>query len=233
MAGMMNWFGCFAAGNFEAVAALSTPNLYLALLGTDNPYDFISILPDVAAEAAGQEPIFVGEVLAYPDGRYSVDNIYRNGNLVEHERFFLVEDDGYLKVDGLAFGLPVDPAYLGGEPVVIEVSLVDYAFAPSMRMVERGTPIIFRATNEGTEPHVLAIAQYPEGTTTQQLIQGDVDALSDYTASYGGHFSFPGDTFEMTLVDLEPGVYFLLCDVTTADGTPHFHLGMVAQITVE
>jgi plastocyanin len=232
MAGFLNWGTCFENGEYEAVAALSTPNFY-AFTGSTNPYDFVALLPEIAAESANQEEIFLGEVMVYPDGRYSVTNVYRSGNLIEHERFFLIEEDGYLKVDGIAFGLPVDPEYLDGEPTVVEVALVDYAFAPTMNTIASGTPIVFRATNQGTEPHVLAMVRYPEGTTAQQVIQGDVDAMEEMTEFLGGHFALPGETFEMTLVDLEPGVYFLVCDVTTADGTPHYHLGMVAQITVE
>jgi plastocyanin len=233
MEGLMNWGACFSSGNFEAVAALSTPNFMEFATGSRNPYDFIAFLPEIAEESANQEDLFVGDVMTYPDGRFSIDNVYRSGNVIEHERFYIVEEDNYLKVDGLAFGLPVEPELLGGEPTVIEVALVDYAFAPTMNTIPSGTPIVFRATNQGTEPHVLAVVRYPEGTTAQQVIQGEIDGMEGITEFLGGNFSFPRQSFEVTLVDLEPGVYFLLCDVTTADGTPHYHLGMVAQITVE
>src|SRR5688572_28058376 len=79
-------------------------------------------------------------------------------------------------------------------------------------------PIVFRATNQGAEPHVLAVVRYPEGTTAQQVIQGEIDGVEGITEFLGGNFSLPGQSFEVTLVDLEPGVYFLVCDVTTADG---------------
>jgi plastocyanin len=233
MAGLMNWDACFSSGNFEAVAALSTPNFMEFAIGSTNPYDFIAFLPEIAEESAQEEDIYVGDVMTYPDGRFSIDHVYRSGNAIEHERFYVVEEDGFLKVDGLAFGLPVAPEFLGGEPTVIEVALVDYAFAPTMNTIPSGTPIVFRATNQGTEPHVLAVVRYPEGTTAQQVIQGDIDGMEGITEFLGGNFSLPGQSFEVTLVDLEPGVYFLVCDVTTADGTPHYHLGMVAQITVE
>lgn len=233
MAGMTNWTNCFAAGDFEAVAALSTPNFIAFATGGTNPYDLVAFLPEIAAESANEEDIFVGDVMTYPDGRYSIDHVYRSGNLIEHERFYVVEEEGFFKVDDLAFGLPVDPEYLDSEPTVVDVALVDYAFAPTMNTIASGTPIVFRATNQGAEPHVLAIVRYPEGTTAQQVIQGEIDGLEGVTEFLGGHFSLPGQSFEVTLVDLEPGVYFLVCDVTTADGTPHYHLGMVAQITVE
>ena len=57
---------------------------------------------------------------------------------------------------------------------------------------------------------------------------GEVDAMEEIAVPYGDHFTLPGQTVEFGLVGLEPGVYFLVCDVTTATGTPHYHLGMVA-----
>jgi plastocyanin len=234
LAGARNWENCIAAGDYEAAAALSTPNfIAYATDGSTNPYDLVAALPDIAAGSANEEDLFTGDVMTYPDGRYSIEHVFRLGHAIVHERYYIVEEDGYMKLDDLAYGLPVDDTYLGGEPTIVDVALVDFAFAPSQTTVPSGTPVVFRATNQGTEPHVLAIVRYPEGTTAQQVIQGDVDALGAITEFLGGQFSLPGQSFESALVDLEPGVYFLVCDVTTPDGTPHYHLGMVAQITVE
>jgi hypothetical protein len=233
LAGLTNWFNCFGTGEYEAVAALSTPNLIAWITGgSTNPYDWVAFMPEIAADSADQQELFLGNVLIYADGRFSVDHVYRSGHLVENERFYLVEEEGFFKVDALAFGLPVDPALLGAEPTVVEVALVDYAFAPDTYAIPAGGAVVFRATNRGTEPHVLSVMRYPAGTTAEQVIEGEVDALEDATEFLGGHFAVPGQGFDVALVDLEPGVYFLICDVGTADGTPHYHLGMVARITV-
>jgi uncharacterized cupredoxin-like copper-binding protein len=142
---------------------------------------------------------------------------------------YLVEEDGYLKIDALAFGLPLE---VEGPTTRVEVGLFDYAFGPSTYDVALAETVIFQATNRGTEPHVIFVVQYAEGTTAEQVISGEVEALEDIVVPYGGHFLLPGQTAEFGLVDLEPGVYFLVCDVHTATGTHHYDLGMVAQITV-
>ena len=225
LAGFANLGACFAT-DMAGFAALATPNFVAFVTGgSTNPYDLVAALE---GEPPG-ETVSVGEVLVYADGRYSVDVVEQTGYQLDHNRWYLVEEDGYLKIDALEFGLPLAVA---GPSTLVEVGLFDYAFGPSTYDVALAETVIFRATNRGTEPHVIFVVQYPAGTTAEQVIAGEVDALEDIAVPYGGHFLLPGQTAEFGLVGLEPGVYFLVCDVTTATGTPHYHLGMVAQITV-
>jgi uncharacterized cupredoxin-like copper-binding protein len=225
LAGFQNGANCFAT-DMRSFAALATPNFIAWVTGgSTNPYDLIAALE---GEPPG-ETISVGEVMVYEDGRYSVDAVERTDHQLDHNRWYLVEEDGYLKVDALEFGLPLT---VEGPSTLVEVGLFDYAFGPSTYDVALAETVVFRATNRGTEPHVIFVVQYPAGTTPEQVISGEVDAMEDIAVPYGGHFLLPGQTAEFGLVGLEPGVYFLVCDVTTATGTPHYHLGMVAQITV-
>jgi hypothetical protein len=225
LAGAANLGACLAT-DLAGFAALATPNFVAFVTGgSTNPYDLIHVLE---GEPPG-EPISVGEVLVYPDGRYSVEVVEQSGAQLDHNRWYLVEEDGYVKTDALEFGLPLA---VDGPSTRVDVGLFDYAFGPSTYAIARAETVIFRATNQGTEPHVIFVVQYPEGTTAEQVIGGEVDAMAAITVPFGGHFTLPGQTVEFGLVGLEPGVYFLVCDVTTATGTPHFHLGMVAQITV-
>jgi uncharacterized cupredoxin-like copper-binding protein len=227
-AGLENLGNCFAT-DMAGFAALSTPNFVAFVTGgSTNPYDLIA---NLEGEPPG-ESLSSGEPLVYPDGRYSIEVVEKSGSQVDHNRWYLVEQDGYVKVDALEFGLPLDLEALPGEETVIEVGLFDYAFGPSTYELSAAETVVFRAANMGTEPHVIFVVQYPEGTTAEQVISGDIDAMEDMTAGIGGHFLLPGQSVEFGLVELEPGIYFLVCDVQTAEGTPHFHLGMVAQITV-
>jgi hypothetical protein len=64
---------------------------------------------------------------------------------------------------------------------------------------------------------------------------GEVDYVTACPDHHGQIYlrpSQPGD-HDMILIGLEPGTYFLVCDVVTPAGNTHHKLGMVAQLTVE
>ncbi len=52
-------------------------------------------------------------MLVYADGRYSIEVVEQTGSQLDHNRWYLVEEDGYLKVDALEFGLPARPSTRG------------------------------------------------------------------------------------------------------------------------
>jgi uncharacterized cupredoxin-like copper-binding protein len=118
---------------------------------------------------------------------------------------------------------------------VIDVQMVDFAFALSKYTVPANTPVIFRTTNNsGTgSPHVNVVLTYVEGTTAEGLIEGEVNLEEASTGFFGAVFLEPGQSGDLAFESLAPGTYFLVCDVETEDGTPHFELGMVSQVTVE
>lgn len=227
-AGYENFLRCSARG-FDA-ATLFTDNLLLFFTGTTNPYDLL-------AAFAGEPPIDeiydYGNVLAYPDGRFSIDETERTGRQVQGFRWYLVEEDGYLKLDAVDYGRPVDPTLIGETSTLVEVGLYDYAFGPETYAVANADLVTFRATNHGREPHMIAMVRYPEGTTAEQLIAGEVNAMAAIADDLGAWFALPGQTVDLALTGLAPGTYFLICDVQTATGTPHHDLGMVAEIAIE
>jgi len=181
----------------------------------------------------------LGNAQTYADGSVSVDAVYSglfNGpGALGSERFFFVEEDGVYKL-GTIGSAPLPADALPGATVV-DVQLVDYAFALSTYTVPANTPVIFRTSNNsGTgAPHVNVVVQLAEGVTAQQVIEGDVklDDEESTTGFFGAIFLEPGQTGDLAFEGLAPGTYFLVCDVATEDGTPHYELGMVAQITVE
>ena len=137
-----------------------------------------------------------------------------------------------LKVDNVT-QVPLPEGALPGA-LVVEVRMVDFAFALSQTTLPANTPIVFRITNESSSGagHVAVTLTYPDGTTAESLITGETD-LEASTGFFGALYLEPGQSGDFGVTGLEPGTYFLACDVTTSAGTPHHDLGMVSQITVE
>ena len=231
-AAVENLANCINAGDYLAVAALLTDNFIQNFIEVPTAYD-------VPATFEGVQPIAtrsIGQVQTYDDGRVSVDWIYTGlfngpGGLAS-ERFFFVKENGYYKLDALR-GAPLPEGALPGATVV-DVQLVDYAFALSTSKIPAG-PVIFRTTNTSASGsfHENVLLTYPEGTTAEALIQGKVDIDNASTGFLGAISVEPGESADLAFENLAAGTYFLLCGVPTEDGTPHFKLGMVAQITVE
>lgn len=222
IAAVENFAGCITGGDAEGVAALVTSNYLLAQTGSENPYNLVANF--------GFAPVTietVGDVWTHEDGRVSVDVQYAGffapGSLL-HERWFLVDDGGVLKVDE-AVGMlyPADQ--------VAQAELVDYGFVLSQSTFVAGQSIAFELTNTGTEPHEMAIAQLPEGGTIEQAFSGEIPFEEINFVGVG--FADPGQTGYLATTGLEAGSYTIVCFIPSPDGTPHFVKGMVGEFDVE
>ena len=232
-AALRNLINCVNAGDYLAVAALMTDNFIQNFIEVPTPYD-------VPATFEGVQPIdlrSVDNAQTYADGRVSVDAVFTglfNGpGALGSARWFFVDEDGTYKLDHYQ-DVPLPEGTLP-DATVIDVQMVDFAFALSEYTVPANTPVIFRTTNNsGTgSPHVNVVLTYEQGTTAEGLIEGEVNIEEASTGFYGAVFLEPGQSGDLVFESLAPGTYFLVCDVETEDGTPHYELGMVSQVTVE
>ncbi|MBA2519965.1 MAG: hypothetical protein H0V24_09890, partial [Chloroflexia bacterium] len=229
-AGLENLVNCVNAGDYLAAAALMTDNFVTNFIGVPTRYDVPAAFEDPEFPVQPIEIRAIGEVHAYDDGLVSVDWIYTGlfsgPGALSSERWYFMEDDGFYTLDNI-MPIPVPEGALP-EATIVDVQMVNYAFALSTNTIPAG-PVIFRMANtpDTNEPHVGVVVTYLEGTTTPQLIGGEVDVLEDSTGFFGAIYLEPGQSGDLVFENLEPGTYFLGCDVETADGTPHYELGMV------
>ncbi len=231
-AGLENLVNCINGGDYLAAAALFTEDFRIRFLEIPNPYD-------VPATFEGVQPVeirAVSETRAYDDGRVGVDWVYTGlfngpGGLTS-ETWFFVEEDGVFRLDDIR-PAPMPEGLLQGATVV-DVQMVDFAFALDTATIPSG-PVVFRTTNATSDghPHVNVVVTLTEGTTAQQVISGEANVDEVFTGFYGAVFLEPGQSADLAFENLAPGTYFLVCDVPTEEGTPHFELGMVSEITVE
>jgi hypothetical protein len=116
----------------------------------------------------------------------------------------------------------------------VDATAVDYAFQDVPAELEAGRTS-FALTNEGVEDHEMVLFRLNDGVdlTLDELIESGEEAFADVTFT-GVTFGAP-ETTSYTVVDLEPGTYFLLCFIPVGggeDGPPHFMEGMRQTITV-
>jgi hypothetical protein len=224
-----NFMACLNSGDFEAAAALFSPHGLEYFFGSPNPYD-------AAANLAGYPQLAlqsVANVEILPDGRLRGEVTYTVGAQLAGDVEYWVDRDGVLLLDHFT-ELPHPLRAPAGAPV-IDLAMIDYAFALSEHTVPAAAAIVFRTSIDSAtdSDHVATLIGCPEGTTAEQLITGEVDYATACPSSYGQQYLRPGqDDADMILMGLEPGTYLFICDVVTPTGHVHQKLGMVAAISI-
>ncbi len=231
---LTNFVNCLNAGDWEGVAALLTPNMLMYIAGSTNPQDVIASFEEGAP--APIELIDVRDPVIDTNNRIGLSvvysGLYSGPGIQTPEKFYFVRDGDTVKLDQISpTTFPVD---LYPDVPVVTVQMVDYAFALDMNTIPAG-PVVFRFSNTSynNEPHVGVTVTLTEGITAEEIIQGEALPDDQMTGFVNALFLEPGQFGDFYVEDLAPGVYTLVCDVTTPDGTPHWMLGMVAQFTVE
>jgi hypothetical protein len=178
----------------------------------------------------------IGEATVDSSGRVGLPVVYAGlmsapGTQVA-ETWYVVEEDGFWKIDG--FQATTIPDGVFPDATVLEIQMVDYAFALSENSVPAG-PVILRFSNTSFnhEGHVGATLTLTEGNTIESIVQGDALPEDQVTGFVSAVYLEAGQTGDVYVADLAPGLYTIACDVSTPKGTPHWMLGMVTQFTVE
>lgn len=231
-AAINNLIACVNNGEYLKTGALATTRFIQEFLGVPTVYD----VPATFEGAAPFEVRGLDNVQTYDDGSVSIDFVYGgfyNGpGGLSSERWFFVEEEGILKVDNILF-IPLPEGALPGA-LVVDVTMVDFAFTMSQTTLPANQPIIFRVTNASSgSGHVAVIVTFPEGMTAEAVIKGGESDGIEPTGFFSALYLEPGQSGEIGVTGLAAGTYFLACDVATEAGTPHFALGMVTEFTVE
>jgi uncharacterized cupredoxin-like copper-binding protein len=225
LAGIENLIACRNAGDYEAYAALLTPNRVLAEVGTSDPRDVVS---DLQAFNLPITILSLGDVREHSDGRLSAEFVHLFGpHLYYRSRLYVVEEDGYVKFDEERY-LPEEPP---DERSTVDVRLTDFAFELSQNTIANARYVVLRGQNDGDVPHEIIVVRLPAGSTVEEALTG---AVSEEQIEFVGQTSLaPGQDDDLVLVNLEPGAYTLLCFIDEPGGVPHAARGMVAQLTIE
>jgi len=91
------------------------------------------------------------------------------------------------------------------------------------------------ATTTTTRPAATTTTTRATGTTSTTAAPAPADPTAEVVDDLGlpGGFMGPGESVELTVPNLQPGTYALLCFIPSeGDGAPHYAKGMVNQLEV-
>lgn len=121
-----------------------------------------------------------------------------------------------------------DPASL--PPADAEVALADYRF--ELPETIDGDAMLAVTNTATSEAHEMVVARPDDGVTVTDVVEA-LDHRGPLPAvGLGGMQAILPEASLRLQLDLEPGRYVVLCAVTSPDGTPHYHAGMIQEITV-
>jgi hypothetical protein len=218
-----NFADCYNAGDYVGLAALHTPEGLMDECGTSNVYDG----PMCFGGTPTITSIVVSDVQAHEDRRVSADVVAHVGSFLSHERFFFVmADDGTYLVDETP-DLPVD---VPEAATMIDGEMADYEFILSATSAPAGD-IAFNLTNTGEYPHEMVAVMLPEGITIEDVFADE--SLFGQVQFMGFTFAEPGQVANpLVLVDVQPGIYTMVCFVDVPEGIPHVMRGMILEFEV-
>lgn len=220
-AAVANLESCLNAGMYVELASLFTANGLMEECGTTNPYDGESCWAGLTLSFDTVE-----NVQTLDDGRLAADVTYQVFNNLTADQFVFVREGDFLLVDTM---IPMDVEIPEGA-TVITGEMVDYAFELDETSAPAGT-IAFDVTNTGEYPHEIVIVGLPEGITIEDVFEDE--SLFEQVQFYGFTFSESGeDAPPLVLVDMEPGIYTLICFVDVPEGVPHVMRGMILEFEV-
>lgn len=216
----------------EALGTLVTANLVSSVGGYASIEDavadgFFSDLPFGDAE--------IMSVTSYDNGAVGVEVQYMQTEWqVVAEEWWLVQEGDAWKLDAIQN----ETADVDGDQAAVGVNLIEnedgtYAISPNASSVVATEVLVLQAINpEGNaELHELVIVQLPEGADPMGLMDGSIAEEDIVFVGVVANIA-PGDSADLTLVNLPPGMYTLLCFFPSPDGAPHIAGGMVAPFEV-
>jgi hypothetical protein len=124
------------------------------------------------------------------------------------------------------------PVEAPSDASTIAVDIDDASFSLNHEVVT-GPHVVLRGSNASAEDHEMLVLQFANGFTTADLLRASGPDLPEEVSWIGETSIRGGREGELVLVDLEPGVYTIVCLFPNADGLPYLTDGMEAVFTVE
>jgi hypothetical protein len=242
---LTNYIACLdegaATGDPALYVGLQSSNFIMESTGTGNPYDLVA--SEMENPIGAVRLLGISNPMVYDDGRVSGDASVIIGDhwATTVRAIFVQEGDTWL-YDEEHF-LPADTS--GAESLsVVGVAVTEttdestgektyeFTFTGGSTTIAQSEALTFTIDNTtAVELHEAVVLQLPEGADPMGILDGSV-AFEDVVFIGAVAPIFPGQIAELTLVDLEPGVYTMVCFFPGPDGAPHAANGMIAQFEI-
>ena len=228
---------CLSAGDAETVTELAAERYLGQLFGSSVPFS----KDEYVAIASGLTPvptrvISLEDVSPSGDDRATalVTEIVGN-QLLRAEWTFEVAPSGERRSRESRWRLagerqrPVS-APPGATPIDVEIG--DRSFILDERTAA-GPDVVLNGTNVSDEDHEMLVLRLASGYTTADLLRASGPDLPREVTFIGAATVTAGDEGDLVLVDLDPGVYTLVCLFPDPEGIPHLAQGMEETFTIE
>lgn len=96
-----------------------------------------------------------------------------------------------------------------------------------------GPDVVITVENTDDDTHEFLTLRLVEGATVEELIRPTGDGFPANMEVIGQETVPAGETHTLVFVDLEPGVYTVVCLLPDGDGVPHVALGETTTFTIE
>ena len=228
---------CLSEGDVETVVQLAGERYLGQLFGSSVPM----AQEEYRALAGELTPLptrIVGldQVTPAEDGRATAIVIHVVGNqLMQAEWTFEQAPRGERESGRSGWRVAVErqlPALTPSGAATIAVEIGERSFRLDRETVN-GPDVVLRGENAASADHEMLVLRLAPGYTTADLLRA---AGPDPPAEATWIGEIPvraGSERDLVLVDLEPGVYTLVCLFPDAEGTPHLAQGMEAEFTVD
>jgi uncharacterized cupredoxin-like copper-binding protein len=242
---LTNYIACLnegaATGDPGLYVGIESANFIMGSTGTGNPYDRVA--SEMESPIGEVQLLGISNPMVYDDGRVSGDASVIIGDhwAATIRALFVQEGDTWL-YDEEHF-LPADVS--DAESIsVVGVAITEttdestgqktyeFTFTGGSTTLTQAEALTFTFDNTtAVEMHEAVVVQLPEGADPMGILDGSV-AFED--VQFIGVIApiFPGQVAELTLVNLEPGIYTMVCFFPGPDGAPHALNGMIAQFEV-
>ena len=228
---------CLSAGDAEAVTRLAGERYLGQLFGSSVPFsrdDYVAIASELTPIPT--QIVTLEDVSQSGDDRATALVTQIVGNqLVRAEWTFEPAPSDERRAGENSWRLagerqmPV-PAPPTAAPIDVEIG--DRSFTLDETTVE-GLDIVLSGANVSDEDHEMLVLRVAPGYTTADLLRASGPDLPEAVTFVGAATVPAGEEGNLVLVDLEPGVYTLVCLFPDQAGTPHLAQGMEAAFTVE
>lgn len=211
-----------ASGNVQAYCEIAAEVDSLEGLPNDEQLD--RLLETAPAEIRDDVTYLVGRLR----GDINPDEVFGDPEVVERfQRTDAWEGDhcGAESEQGIGQA-PEASRQIDPQAQRVDVTATEYSFA--FEPPHAGA-VSFVMRNQGGEAHLMSLGRLREGRTLAEAIE-DEDA-TEWAVESG--VAEPGEEAVLTIGDLQPGEYDLVCFISSADGQRHAMKGMAVQFTVE
>ncbi len=227
---------CLTAGDEEAVTHLAGERYLGQLFGSSVPLsreDYLAISAELSPVPT--RIVSLEDVERLNDNQAKAIVTQAVGNQLQRAEWTFEQtprDERQAGSNGwiLAFERQISvDAPAGAASIAVEIRDVSFDLEPA---TVKGPDVVLRGTNVASEDHEMLVIKMADGFTTADFLRESGPDLPDAVTFIGEVPVRSGREQDLVLVDLDPGVYTIVCLFLDAEGIPFLADGMEANFTV-